>query len=76
MSATPDILPEDLVTPGEVAKLLKVHISTVYRWWLSGRLPSYRLAGVRFLIRRADVRAVLQPVHPSPAQPQEHARRG
>jgi excisionase family DNA binding protein len=64
-------LPEDLLTPAQVARLLKVHISTVYRWCLSGRLPSYRRAGSRFLICRADVRALLEPVRPSPTSPRE-----
>jgi excisionase family DNA binding protein len=64
-------LPDDLITPKEVARLLKVHVSTVYRWCLSGRLPSYRRAGCRFLIRLADVRSLLQPVQPSPVCPAE-----
>jgi excisionase family DNA binding protein len=66
-----DGLPDDLITPNQVARLLKVHISTVYRWCLSGRLPSYRRAGWRFLIRRSDVRTILEPVRPSPSCPAE-----
>jgi excisionase family DNA binding protein len=64
-------LPADLVTPRDVARLLKVHVSTVYRWIFDGKLASYRRAGCRYLVRRADVRAVLEPVRPSPTRPQE-----
>jgi hypothetical protein len=49
--------------------MLKVHISTDYRWCLSGKLPCYSVAGALFLIRRADVRTILAPVVPSTVEP-------
>ena len=39
-----------LLTPKEVAEMLRVSVKTVYSWVNSGRIPYYKLAGsvVRF----------------------------
>jgi excisionase family DNA binding protein len=50
----------EVLTSGEVADLLKVHLSSVRRWSRSGKLKGYRLGGDgdwRFL--RKDVLAFL-----------------
>jgi excisionase family DNA binding protein len=60
-------LPDDLLTVKEAAKLLKpargrrVHVSSVLRWVLQGRLQGYR-RGHYWFVRRADVLALTQPV--------------
>jgi excisionase family DNA binding protein len=36
----------DLLLPGEVAKILRVSRSTVYRWVEDGTLPAIKLGGV------------------------------
>jgi excisionase family DNA binding protein len=36
----------DLLTPAEVAKIMRVSKSTVYRWVEEGTLPAMRLGGV------------------------------
>ncbi len=51
----------EVLTSGEVADLLKVHLSSVRRWSRNGKLKGYRLGGGgdwRFL--RKDVLAFLQ----------------
>ena len=51
----------EVLTSGEVADLLKVHLSSVRRWSRNGKLRGYRLGGGgdwRFL--RKDVLAFLQ----------------
>lgn len=35
----------EFYTPAEVAKLLKVHVETVYRWIRKGTLPAVELNG-------------------------------
>lgn len=56
------MVPDDLITPKAAAKLVNVHISSVYRWVLSGKLKGYRRAGSRYLVSRADVLGMIQPV--------------
>jgi len=36
----------DLLTPAEVAKIMRVSKSTVYRWVEEGTLPAMRMGGV------------------------------
>ena len=54
--------PRDLITPREAARLVGTHLSTVHRWLHSGRLRGWRRAGTRYLVSRAEVLAVIQPV--------------
>lgn len=43
------------MTPGEVARLLRVDPKTVGRWADSGRLPSFRTPGGHRRFRRTDI---------------------
>lgn len=62
--------PNDLLTPEEVAEYLKVHVETIRLWIRSGRLPAFRLGGLRALrIRRSDVDALLLPVESGDSTP-------
>ena len=36
---TPPLLPEEMLTPGEVADLFRVDVKTVSRWDKAGRFP-------------------------------------
>jgi excisionase family DNA binding protein len=42
------------IEPKQVARMLKTHISTVYRLILHGKIPARRIGGRRYLIRRED----------------------
>jgi excisionase family DNA binding protein len=59
-------LPDDLISPKTAAKILRSHISTVYRLIHSGKLRSFRRAGTRHLVSRADVEALLVEETPAP----------
>jgi len=50
---------EDLLTPQEVADLLRVHLVTVYNWLSSGRLRG-RKAGRAWRITESDVNEFMQ----------------
>lgn len=54
---------DDLITPGQAARLMKCSIASIYRWCLSGRLPFVKRVGRR-LIRRTDLLALLVPGEP------------
>ena len=54
-------VPADLLSPKAAARLLDIHISTLYRWVLTGRLKSYWRGGCRRLISRADLLALIRP---------------
>jgi len=48
--------PKDVLTTGDVARICRVTIRTVIKWFESGRLPGYRLPGSRDRrFTRADV---------------------
>lgn len=63
------MLPGDLVTPREAARILRVHISTVYRWVLHGQLRGWKRAGWRYLVSRKDVEGMVAEVVVGPAAP-------
>jgi excisionase family DNA binding protein len=52
-------LPDDLIETKTAARLLKVHVSAIYRWIASGKLPSWRVGG-RHKLSRRDVEAFPQ----------------
>lgn len=56
---------ENLLTPREAAARLGCSTATVYRWILSGKLPAVTRGGTRYLVRPADVLALLTPVRPA-----------
>ena len=49
----------ELLTPGEVARALRVDPKTVTRWAHSGRLPSVRTPGGHHRFYREDVERLL-----------------
>ena len=54
-------VPVDLLTPAQVAEMLKVSAASVRCWIHHGKLPAIRVGG-RLRIHRADVEAMLTPV--------------
>ncbi len=43
------------IDPKDAAELLGVHVSTIYRLVLHGKIPARRLGGRRYLIRKEDM---------------------
>lgn len=56
--------PDDLIVPLAASKLIRSHVATIYRLIHSGELRAYK-RGARYLVSRADVLALLQPVQPA-----------
>ena len=52
--------PEQLLSPGEVAKAFRVDPKTVSRWAQAGKIPSLRTVGGHRRFRRADIEALLR----------------
>jgi excisionase family DNA binding protein len=48
------MVPNDLIDAKAGARLVGVHVSTIYRWVLTGRLRGYRV-GSRYRVSRAAV---------------------
>ena len=57
-------LPDDLIRPRDAARLLRCHVSMVYRAIQDGRLAAYRIAGSRYAVSEAAVLALVQQVRP------------
>jgi excisionase family DNA binding protein len=51
---------EDLLTPGEVAKMLRVSPDTVTRWIRLGQLRAAKLPSGTYRIARKDVEKLLR----------------
>ena len=47
--------PDDLLTPREVARLLRVTRKTVSRWAIEGELPCIKTLGGHRRFRRSDI---------------------
>ena len=52
-------LDETILTPGEVAYLLRVHPKTVTRWAAQGLIPSFQTPGGHNRFRESDIRELL-----------------
>lgn len=50
--------PEELLTRTETAKLLKINLSTLYKWTKKGRLKSYGISG-KVYYKRSEVESAL-----------------
>jgi excisionase family DNA binding protein len=70
MSNTIDPEKDELITTRQAANLLQTHVSTIYRWILSGKLPAWRRGG-RHVVKKADLLAMLVPVIPEKDRPKE-----
>jgi hypothetical protein len=57
-------IPTDLVSASKAAKLCDVHVSSVYRWILAGKLPAWKRANGRVFVRMVDLRALFVPQQP------------
>jgi excisionase family DNA binding protein len=51
---------EEWVNPQYVADVLKVHITTVYRWVHTGKLPAIRICRNLMRIRKCHVRNLIE----------------
>jgi carbon-monoxide dehydrogenase medium subunit len=63
---------DDYLTVAEIAQLLRVHRTTVWRWITAGRLRAYRVGDRTLRVRREDVQSLLRPAaayRPEPATP-------
>ncbi len=61
MSQLDDLIPSDLITIKEAARLVNnTHRNTIRRWIQAGKIKAYTL-GKRFLLSRADVLNLIQP---------------
>lgn len=56
----PTFVPEELLTPAEVAAMFRVDPRTVSRWAKAGKLTSIRTLGGQRRYRKAEVEALLQ----------------
>lgn len=66
---------DDLLTIAEAADLLRVSTVTIKRWLKQGRLPAYHVGPRAIRLRRADLAAVMRPLHePSGILPEEPTR--
>lgn len=52
---------DPLMTPGEVARVLRVDPKTVTRWYKAGRIAGIKTPGGHVRFRRSVVRALLAP---------------
>jgi len=52
--------PSEMLTPGDVARLLGVSSKTVARWERGGQLPGIRTLGGHRRFRRSDVEAAIE----------------
>jgi excisionase family DNA binding protein len=53
--------PTDLIRILDAARLIDTHPGTIRRWLRSGRLRGYRRVG-RYLVSKADVLGLVQPI--------------
>ncbi len=65
-------IPENLLTPSEVATLFRVDPKTVTRWAQAGKVPSIRTLGGHRRYRESDIRALLSGAI-DPASAGQHA---
>lgn len=67
---------DTLLRPNEVAKILGLHIQTVYRHILNGTLPAVKLGGkLRYRVPKSGLDAYLKPVDVlPPVRPMKKAR--
>jgi excisionase family DNA binding protein len=50
---------EKLLTKGEVARVCRVHVRTVDRWLMAGKVECHRTPSGRVLFRKRDVLTVV-----------------
>lgn len=55
------VIPQDLLTPNEAAKVIGTSSATIRRWIRSGALPGFKLGG-HLRVSKADVLGMLKRV--------------
>lgn len=60
---------DDLLTPGEVARLFHVSSKTVTRWAVAGQLRSVKTPGGHHRFYAADIAGILNPRHVEHSSP-------
>jgi excisionase family DNA binding protein len=60
------------MTTEDVEEFFQVSTSTVYRWVSDGKLPAYKVGGVR-RYKREDVEALAEPIEPKADDAQEES---
>lgn len=64
---------QELLTPGEVARLFGVHPKTIARWAAAGKLTPTRTLGGHRRYRASEVYALLAETTGRPRRADEHA---
>lgn len=57
---------DELLRPGQAAKLIGVHLATLYRWMDDGTLPYWTVGKRQRRLHRPDVLAMVQPRRAEP----------
>ena len=65
--------PTDLITPKQASRILRVHLSTIYRFVMTKRLPAWKRAGNRYMVRRSDVEGLMRRFEPPTLPPRRPA---
>jgi excisionase family DNA binding protein len=63
-------LPADLIAIPEAAKMLRVHVTSVYRYVMRRQLAAYKVGG-RYWLSRADVLGFVQRTGPGEERGEE-----
>ena len=58
---------EEWVSAKQVARMLGIDPSTVYRWCRSGKVPACQTPGGQYRIKKEDADQILKPVVPEAA---------
>lgn len=61
--------PDDLVTPTRAAQILRLHVSSIYRWIFQRKVRSWTRGQTRRLVSEAEIRAQVQRFIPPPLPP-------
>lgn len=67
------IIPDDLTTPDEIAKMLNTSSASVRRWVRAGILPGFKLVG-QLRISKADAMHLIERVTPDSERPHLQTR--
>jgi excisionase family DNA binding protein len=65
--SVPTDVPDDLLSLREAAELVRVRVPTMRRWVCEGRLRGWR-RGCYYLVSKAEVMGMLEPVGALPAK--------
>ncbi len=66
-----DVPPADLITPRQAARILRRHVSTIFRWIHTSRIRAWKVGTERFSVSEAEVRAQVRRFRPAPLPAQK-----